>query len=247
MICDVLIIKDGLPLLSKSFSNSSKVKSMFSELDNLIMISGFFSALNSFSDSFEDLGTISELKLSNNNLKLSFLKDSNISDLIFLATFDKDSDLKSVQRFLKQISALFLGTFNLNQIATWNGKLDNFKSFESIIEQQINEEEIKNQNHDDEKAFDWLTSFETDNRVKIRESTEENKPNPEYYNIIPSFVGSSSINAKNYLTGDTSIRIFENIDGKRTIDILTKKLNIEQRKVYNICKNLVKMGFISFN
>ena len=107
MICDVLIIKDGLPLLSKSFTNSSNVKNMFSEIDNLIMVSGFFSALNSFSDSFEDLGTISELKLSNNNLKLSFLKDPNIPELIFLATYDKNSELKNVQKFLSKISNLF--------------------------------------------------------------------------------------------------------------------------------------------
>ena len=59
MICDVLIIKDGLPLLSKSFCESTDIKNLFSEVDNLIMVSGFFSALNSFSDSFEDLGTIS--------------------------------------------------------------------------------------------------------------------------------------------------------------------------------------------
>jgi hypothetical protein len=42
MICDVLIIKDGLPLLSKSFSKSSNVKNVLSEVDDLLMISGFF-------------------------------------------------------------------------------------------------------------------------------------------------------------------------------------------------------------
>ena len=137
MICDVLIIKDGLPLLSKRYSKSSNVKNMFSEVDNLIMVSGFFSALNSFSDSFEDLGTISELKLENNNLKLSFLKDSNIPDLIFLATYDNNSELANVQKFLKIISNLFLKNFNYNQITNWNGRLNSFKSFGSVIEQYI--------------------------------------------------------------------------------------------------------------
>ncbi|MCK4380528.1 MAG: hypothetical protein KAW51_05260, partial [Candidatus Lokiarchaeota archaeon] len=85
MICDIIIIKDGLPLFSKNFANSN-IKNLLSQEDNLIMISGFFSALNSFSDSFESMGTISELKLSKNNLKLSFLKDSNVPDLIYLAT-----------------------------------------------------------------------------------------------------------------------------------------------------------------
>ena len=66
MISDILIIKDGLPLISANLTNS---KNIFSQEDNLLMISGFFSALNSFSDSFEELGSISELKLSKNDLK----------------------------------------------------------------------------------------------------------------------------------------------------------------------------------
>ena len=107
MICDVIIIKDGLPLFSKNLSNSN-IKNLLSHEDNLIMISGFFAALNSFSDSFEDLGTISELKLSNNNLKLSFLKDSNVPDLIYLATYDEKSDLINAQQFLKNISNKFV-------------------------------------------------------------------------------------------------------------------------------------------
>jgi len=49
MIHDFLIIKDGLPLLFKNFSIT---KNIFSEADSLILVSGFFSALNSFSDSF---------------------------------------------------------------------------------------------------------------------------------------------------------------------------------------------------
>ena len=53
MIHDFLIIKDGLPLLSRNFTNSINV---FSQSDTLILVSGFFTALNSFSDSFEDLG-----------------------------------------------------------------------------------------------------------------------------------------------------------------------------------------------
>ncbi len=72
---------------------------------------------------------------------------------------------------------------------------------------------------------------------------------PEYYGFIPNFVGSASkiINPKNYLTGDSSYKIYNKIDGKRSINQITKELSMEQIKVYNICKNLVKMGFITFN
>jgi len=108
MICDLLIIKDGLPLLSSNFTDSSNPNNIFTQEDNLIMISGFFSALDSFSDSFEDLGAISELKLTNNDLKLSFLRDARIPNLIYLASFDDKTEKKNVEGFLKTISKKYL-------------------------------------------------------------------------------------------------------------------------------------------
>ncbi|MFX0027631.1 MAG: hypothetical protein ACFE8B_00355 [Candidatus Hermodarchaeota archaeon] len=248
MIWDVLIIKDGLPLLSKSFSNSSNVKNMFSEIDNLIMVSGFFSALNSFSDSFEDLGTISELKLSNNNLKLSFLKDANIPDLIFLATYDSNSELINVQKFLQIISNLFLKNYSYNQIINWNGRLNSFKEFESVVEEFIEKEEKLTQAKHDDNVVSWLRSFEEnmDVKVKLESDLETVDPNPDYYNFIPIFTTAKKINPKHYLTGEVSCKIYENIDGKKTINQITKELNVEHNRVYNICKNLIKMGFISF-
>lgn len=248
MICDVLIIKDSLPLLSKSLSNSSNAKNMFSELDNLIMVSGFFSALNSFSNSFDSLGCISELKMDNSNLKLSFLKDKNLPELIFIATFDNGSELKSVQRFLEKISDLFLTEYDYDQIKNWNGKLDRFKAFESVIEQELNEKEKVEQKKHDIKAFDWLTSFETDDNAEEIEEIEDKEETPEYYKYIPNSTTNVTIGVmKNYLTGDTSYRVYDKIDGKKNINQITNELELEQIKVYNICKNLVKMGFISFN
>jgi len=227
MICDVLIIKDSLPLLSKSLSNSSNAKNMFSELDNLIMVSGFFSALNSFSNSFDSLGCISELKMDNSNLKLSFLKDKNLPELIFLATFDNDSELKSVQRFLEKISDLFLTEYDYDQIKNWNGKLDRFKAFESVIELEINEEEIVKQKKHDVKAFDWLTSFETDDKEEEIEEIEYKEETPEYYKYIPISTTNVTIGGmKNYLTGDTSVMIYDVIDGKKTINIILVMINI---------------------
>ena len=250
MICDVLIIKDSLPLLSKSLSNSSNVKNMFSEIDNLIMVSGFFSALNSFSNSFDSLGCISELKMDNSNLKLSFLKDTNLPELIFLATFDSGSELKSVQRFLEKILDLFLKEYDYDQIRNWNGKLDHFKAFETVIEQEINEEEIVEQKKHDIQAFNWLTSFEIDDDdgLQIKEEIEHIEELPEFYKYIPTSMTNITIGVmRNYLTGDTSVKIYDVIDGKKTINIIAKELSMEQFKVYNICKNLVKFGFISFN
>ncbi|MFX1379195.1 MAG: hypothetical protein ACFFA4_08870 [Promethearchaeota archaeon] len=249
MICDVLIIKDGLPLLSKSFSSSTNIKNIFSEVDNLIMVSGFFSALNSFSDSFEDLGTISELKLENNNLKLSFLKDQNVPDLIYLATYDKNSTNLDVQRFLKKLSDSFLKQFNMDQILKWNGRLNSFKSFDTAIERLIEEEDETNKVKYNNQIVDWIRSFESEpnERLKQTSETEIIESFPEFYNYIPIFTTTKKINPKYYLTGERSCDVYNEIDGKKSINQISNRLNIQQNQVYNVCKNLIKLGFISLN
>jgi hypothetical protein len=249
MICDVLIIKDGLPLLSKSFCNSTNIKNIFSEVDNLIMVSGFFSALNSFSDSFEDLGTISELKLENNNLKLSFLKDPKVPDLIYLATYDRDSENLEVQRFLKKISDSFLKEFNIDQILKWNGRLGRFKSFDTVIERFIKEEDKNEKAKYNNQVVDWIKSFENKPNEPVKKTSEIKVAEtiPEYYHYIPIFTTSKKINPKYYLTGETSCEVYNEIDGKKSITQISNLLNIQQNQVYNICKNLIKLGFISLN
>ncbi|MFX1366079.1 MAG: hypothetical protein ACFFCE_06870 [Promethearchaeota archaeon] len=249
MICDVIIIKDGLPLFSKSFSNSSNIKHLLSQEDNLIMISGFFSALNSFSDSFEDMGTITELKLSNNNLKLSFLKDLNIPDLIYLATYDNKSELLEVQAFLKKISRSFLKEYRIEQIINWNGKLNSFKNFEEILKLILKNEDKKNQDKENDRILEFFNSFIEDD-IKPSEPKKEIKDteeNPDYYKFIPIFTTSKKINPKYYLTGDSSCKVYNQINGEKTIDQIANNLNLNQNQVYNVCKNLIKMGFIRLN
>jgi len=248
MICDVIIIKDGLPLFSKNFSISN-INHLLSQEDNLIMVSGFFSALNSFSDSFESMGTISELKLSNNNLKLSFLKDSNVPDLIYLATYDSKSELIEVQQVLHKISNSFLNEFSIDQISNWNGKLDYFKKFEYSVERFLDEENKKVQDQTNNKIFEFFNSFVDDDikPLEIKNEVVIAQEDPEFYEYVPNFTTSKKINPKYYLTGDTSIVIYEKINGKKTVNQISIELNVDQNQVYNVCKNLIKLGFISFN
>ena len=103
-------------------------------------MSGFFSALNSFSDQFDNLGTISELKLSNNNCRLSFLKDPYVPNLVYLATFDENSKGVNVQRVLRKLSHNFLRQYNVQQILNWRGRKNTFIEFEETITEFIEEE-----------------------------------------------------------------------------------------------------------
>lgn len=249
MICDVLIIKDGLPLFSSNSSKSSNIKNLLSQEDNLIMISGFFSALNSFSDSFEDMGTITELKLSNNNLKLSFLKDLNVPDLIYLATFDSTSDLLYVQQFLRKISNMFLKEYSIEQILNWNGKLDYFDRFEEVLERIFQEEDKRIQDEKNDRIFEFFNSFieEDIKPLEPKKEIKEEEESPEYYRYIPIFTSSKKINPKYYLTGDCSCKVYDQINGEKSIDQIASNLNLNQNQVYNVCKNLIKMGFIRLN
>ncbi len=237
MIHDFIIIRDGLPLLVKNYSNA---QNLFSQEDNLIMISGFFSALNSFSDSFEDLGTISELKLSNNDLRLSFLKDKNIPNLIYLATFDEKTKVSNVQNLLNNISTRFLKKFSITQICTWNGKINNFNSFDSEINHYVEEENRKGQFSQNRDKFNLTKNQVNENNEIPEQSSQGNE-----FEAIPRFTTPEKINPKYYLSGETSCTIFDQIDGRKSINQISQELKLTQEKVYNICKNLIKMGFIS--
>lgn len=264
LIQDVVIIKDGIPLFSKSFCDSqgsqkgifSSQKGIFSQGNNLIMISGFFSALNSFGDQFKDLGTIKELQLSKNDLKLSFLKDSSIPNLLYLATFDEKSKGINIQRYLRKISHTFLKKYNINEILNWSGRVDAFKSFEEIIKKYVEEEKKETEIQFKEKVVRLFN----DVKEKINENEDIVKNDaysnlkieeikraqiPHYFNLIPSLKVSKKINPKNYLTGVSSFKVFNQINGINSIDQIAKELSMNQERVYAICKSLIKMGFIS--
>ncbi len=248
MIHDFLIIKDGLPLLFKNFSI---LKNIFSETDSLLMVSGFFSALNSFSDSFEDLGTISELKLSNNDLKLSFLKDSSIPNLIYIATYDEKSKPVNVLRILRKLSRTFLQKFSIDAILNWRGNTNAFKSFENILEVFVDEELNESDTGFKERVVELFKNVEErlneESNLQALRSKLDPPPNlPSYCNQIPRFTTTTKINPKYYLSGVTSQKIFYQIDGKKSIRQITESLNLKHAQVYNICKNLIKMGFIKF-
>ncbi len=247
MIHDFLIIKDGLPLLFKNFSIT---KNIFSEADSLILVSGFFSALNSFSDSFEDLGTISELKLSNNELKLSFLKDSSIPNLIYIATYDEKSKPVNVLRILRKLSRTFLQKFSIDDIVNWKGNINEFKSFDDILTAFVEEELRESDTGFKERVVALFKCVEE----KINEETNlltlksklDPPPNlPNYCNQIPRFTSLKKVNPKYFLTGETSHKVFYQIDGKKSIRQITESLDLNHEQVYNICKNLVKFGFVN--
>ncbi len=235
MIRDLVIIKDGVPLLAKNLSNSQK--GLFSKENDLIMLSGFFSALNSFSDQFEDLGSIKELKLSKNNLKLSFLNDRSVQNLVYLATFDKDSNSVDVRSFLKSVSKSFINRYGINEIKKWAGRREMFETFEEVVDTFLEEE--------DYEGNGTSTYNEPEQLLKSHDILSENVP--KYYHYIPRFKVSTKINPEHYLTGESSYKVFNKIDGIKSISQIANELQMKEERVYAISKNLIKFGFISFS
>ena len=70
---------------------------------------------------------------------------------------------------------------------------------------------------------------------------------PHYCNQIPRFTITKKVNPKYFLTGKTSCKVFYQINGKKSIEEIAKSLDLEYSQVYNISKNLIKLGFISLS
>lgn len=247
MIRDVLIIKDGLPMFSKNFTNR---KNFISDQNNLILVSGFLSALNSFSEEFEDLGSIKELKLSQSNFRLAFLKNNTIPNLIFLASFDEETNSVNVQRFLKKMSYTFLRKYNINKIANWDGRSNIFDSFTAIVKRYIEDESEENYGDFKNKVVDLFKELqdkiddgsELNHKNKNSQKKRESSP---FKNIIPIPEITEDFNPDFYLTGDLSKKLLREADGKKSISDISKDLHLTEEKVHNICKSLIKLGFIT--
>jgi hypothetical protein len=242
LIKDIVIIKDGMPLLSANYSPNGHTP--FSKSDNLVMLSGFFSAINSFSDQFEELGNVSELKLSSNdNLRLSFLRDRSLPNLVYIATFDEKSKGVNVQRALRKISRTFLQKYNINQILKWQGRRTTFEAFKEVISAHVKEEIEESEEEFEEKVKGLFDDIEK-KLAPVEDDTKGLKETPKYQDHVPVSLVKGKINPSHYLTGKKPCKIFEHVDGSRTILAISKELNLNPQEVHDTCKNLVKLGFI---
>ena len=83
--------------------------------------------------------------------------------------------------------------------------------------------------------------------LELKEEIENAEQTPEFFEYVPNFTTSKKINPKYYLTGESSCKVYEQINGIKSINQIANHLNLNQNQVYNVCKNLIKLGFILFN
>ena len=240
MIKDIFIIKDGIPLLT---DHCPETNGFADNKDNEIMISGFFSALDSLSDQFKNFGTINELKLSN-DLKLSFMRDPRIDNLIYIASTDTKNKEYPVKKILKKISNSFSNKYNSRMLEKWSGKRSEFKEFRQELAKIYKEnEDIEDTQIVKEKQVVETNEIVEDNQLAVDSNSSQSH---KYSSAKPLLRIKSNIDIKQFLTGKKALNIVKEINGNSSISDISEKLQYEEKDVFNICKNLMKMGLITF-
>ncbi|NPE07708.1 MAG: hypothetical protein GNW80_05460 [Asgard group archaeon] len=120
MIQNLIIIKDGSTLLSDNYGSCHSLHG------NPILLSGFFDALISFSEEFEQ-GSLDQLKFKNTNV--NFLKSDG---LLYIIVSDLDDSFTTISTKLRRIARLFFreyGTF----LTDFSGEITSFDNFKKTL------------------------------------------------------------------------------------------------------------------
>ena len=120
MIQNLIIIKDGSTLLSENFGNCHSLHS------NPILLSGFFDALISFSEEFEQ-GSLEQLRFHNANV--NFLKSDG---LLYVIVTDLEDSLSVNTTKLRKIAKLFFSEYGI-YLTDFNGEITSFDKFKNTI------------------------------------------------------------------------------------------------------------------
>ena len=80
------------------------------------------------------------------------------------------------------------------------------------------------------------------NVIEVKTPAQKNP----FSNAKPILRIKSDLNPERFLTGEKAINIIKEVNGNRTVADISSKLQYDEKEVFNICKNLMKMGLMSF-
>lgn len=191
LIKDLYILKNGLPIFTKEIdpgTNVSKIltdeNSLVDKEDRITMISGFFSAINSFIKTIVNYGEISELKMTN-DIKFSFFKPKNAIDLLFVGSSDCAVDQSMIKSLLSKISSEFVRKFPVIKGKKWCGEINMFQKFDENLSEIIKESELTSNQ----------TSLEEDYPIeKLKSALQSNKPS--FFEILENLKSNSKEKVK---------------------------------------------------
>lgn len=151
---------DGIPLLALNFGECSSLD------EDASLISGYISALQSFSEEF----TQSSMKSINfEDFKFHFLKEENGSNLLLVLVTDLEDDSNNANVKIKQVATLFKKRFQ-KELNEFKGYTSQFRKFKDLlIEMNIAQENCGGRpecsecpNH--EKTSQALNAFKEDRK-----------------------------------------------------------------------------------
>ncbi|MHA1110584.1 MAG: hypothetical protein ACTSRE_05745 [Promethearchaeota archaeon] len=221
MLNDLFILKNGLPIFTRNdclYDNSRASE------DQITMISGFLSAINSFANNVDTLGSMKEMKME--DVSFLFFKPPNDNNLLFVgASKGKDQGML-VEAMLKKISSAFIRRFPFITENKWDGETEIFKDFENILENIINHNESLE--NPQECQGGNISKFEAGliPHKRIKKIYERG-----IYDLFSS---------------NDSKLVFQAIDGMKDLDTIAEESDVPLARVYSLCKSFIKMGLVLF-
>ena len=118
----VFILKDGILLIDKNFSNRLKVE--------MRLVTGFLSAIQSFS---REMTGSSMRSMNFENLTFHFYMEKKVPGLVYVIITDLDYNLKEVNCKIMKISSLFFEKYS-KYLSNFNGDVAPFESFNETLD-----------------------------------------------------------------------------------------------------------------
>ncbi len=220
MLNDLFILKNGLPIFTK---NECLYNDGGAHDDQITMISGFLSAINSFANNVDNLGNMKEMKME--DVSFMFFKPPNDHNLLFVgASKGKDIQAPLVEAMLKKISSAFIRRFPFITENKWDGETEIFKEFESILENIMQHKDSL----DPENLGANISKFDAAlvPYKRIKKIYERG-----IYDLFSSM--------------DSKV-VFQAINGLKNLESIAEETEIPLIRVYSLCKSFIKMGLVLF-
>ena len=126
MILDFVILRDGLPVFTMNFDPK---KGLSHDQQKFTLISGFFSAIDTFVNSVEHLGEVSEIKMSSNTY-FAFKKTKITGGfLLFILITDEETPRFYRRNIISEASGAFIDQYSQTLDDNWSGNIDIYRNF----------------------------------------------------------------------------------------------------------------------
>jgi len=167
MIANFFALRDGLPLLKINIDPEQKLSD---NLKQFTLLSGFFQAITSFTDSVDKLGEIDEVQMTDQIFSF-WRKKFKHSVILFIICSGENTGKPFRKAVLEEASATFLHMFEDELRKKWTGETHQFKAFEQVFR-----DIVKATSEILDMQSDELEEISSDETIVIRSSETHSTP-----------------------------------------------------------------------